>query len=481
MTHSLRGCTSSLGASILIVLVGIVPSLHSVQTANAAVLPAISISDVTITEGDAGTVSAVFHLTQDTRGKSTVRYATSEGTAKAPGDFIGKSGKVRFAGNRLTRNVTVTVVGDTIDEANETFFLVLSSPVGATIADARGEATITDDDPPPTVSVAPSVTVPEGNSGNHSFASVDITLSQASGRSVSVSYATVDGTATTADNDYLAQSGTVDFAPGQTLQTKVVNVVGDDAIEADETFDVQISSPLHATLGNATTVVTITNNDPVPSGSAVLSVSGASVREGKLGTTRLLSFTIVRSGETTTAVDVDFATTNGSASAPTDYLAATGNVTFGANETTKTIDVTVNGDRRLEHNETFFLSLLDPSVGAAILNGQATGRIVNDDTRTTLFITKGADRILARGRLSPARPGKHMVVRLFRRQNGVWVRLRTKRPLLRGTTDVNGDGFTDSRYRTRFGRPRPGTCKVIATFVGGATFASSKAVRQFRC
>jgi hypothetical protein len=187
-----------------------------------------------------------------------------------------------------------------------------------------------------------------------------------SGRDVSVSFATADGTATTADADYVADSGTIEFAPWETVKTIVVSVVGDDAVELDEAFDVEISSPLHATLGNATAVVTIATNDPIPPGSAILSVAGASVREGASGTNRILSFTIVRSGETTTAVDVDFATSNGSATDPSDYLAASGNVAFGANETTKTIDVTVVGDRRLEHKETFFLSLLAPSVGATI-------------------------------------------------------------------------------------------------------------------
>jgi hypothetical protein len=258
-------------------------------------------------------------------------------------------------------------------------------------------------------------------------------------------------------------------------------VVGDDTVEPDETFDVQISSPVHATLGNATAVVTITGNDPIPPGSAVLNVSGASVREGALGTTRSLTFTIVRSGETTTAVDVDYATANGSATDPSDYLAASGNVAFGANETSKTVEVTIVGDRRLERKETFFLNLLDPSLGAAIESGQAAGHIVNDDTRTSLVVTKGARRILARGRLSPARPGNHMVVRLFRKRDGVWVRLQTRRPGLRGRTDLNGDGFTDSAYRTRFRRPRPGRCRVIAQLVEGTTFGSSKAIRVFRC
>ena len=244
--------------------------------------------------------------------------------------------------------------------------------------------------------------------------------------------------------------------PGQTLQTILVRVEGDDANELDETFDVELSAPVHASLGNATTAVTITNNDPFLPGSAILSVSGASVREGASGTTALLTFTIVRSGETTTAVDVDFVTTNGTASDPKDYLSATGNVAFGANETSKTVDVTVIGDRSLEHKESFFLGLVNPSVGAAIDTGQATGHIINDDTRTRLSITRGAERITAHGRLSPARPGRHMVVRLFRKRNGVWIRLRTSRPVLRGRTDLNGDGFTDSVYRIRFLRPSTG-------------------------
>lgn len=479
MTRSHRSRIASLGASIALVVIGFVPALP--HAADAAILPTISISDVTITEGTGGTVSAVFHVTKSNRGKASVRFATTGGTANAPGDFIAKAGTLQMNGNRLTRNISVTVVGDAIDEANETFFLDLSNPRGATIDDARGQATITDNDTPPTVSAASSVAVPEGNAGTSPFASVDVTLSEPSGRDVSVAYATVDGTATTADNDYLAKSGTIDFAPGETLQTVLVQVVGDDANELDETFDVQLTAPVHATLGNATTVVTITNNDPFLPGSAILSVSGASVREGAVGTTTLLTFTIIRSGETTTAVDVDFATTNGTASDPKDYLSATGNVAFGANETSKTVDVTVNGDRSLEHKETFFLGLVNPSIGAAIDTGQATGHIVNDDTRTRLSITKGANRIVAHGRLSPARPGRHMVVRLYRKRNGVWILIQTRRPILLGRTDLNGDGFTDSTYRTRLVRPRAGACRVIATFPGGATHASSKAIKLFRC
>jgi len=70
---------------------------------------------------------------------------------------------------------------------------------------------------------------------------------------------------------------------------------------------------------------------------------------------------------------------------------------------------------------------------------------------------------------------------LFRRHNGVWVRIRTRRPILAGSTDINGDGFTDSRYATRFGRPKAGRCKIVAAYLGDAKFSPSTAVRLFRC
>lgn len=96
-----------------ILLVGFLPALPLSQEAEAAVLPTISIDDVTVSEGSGGTVSAVFQLSQDGRGTTTVRFATSEGAAKAPADFIGKSGKIPFAGHRLTKTVAVTAVCDT--------------------------------------------------------------------------------------------------------------------------------------------------------------------------------------------------------------------------------------------------------------------------------------------------------------------------------------------------------------------------------
>jgi Calx-beta domain len=462
----------------------LVPAVGQVSGAavSAATLPSVSVGDVSIGEGTGGTVTAVFTITQDKRGRSTVTYKTANGAATSPADYVARSGTVKFAGKKLTRTVAITVVSDAIDEPDETFTLELTGAKGAVISDGEGIATINDDDPVPTVAAGAFTTVPEGQTGDTSFASIDVSLSTASGKDVSVDWTTADGTATAIGDDYTPDAGTLVFAPGETEKVVVIAVIGDNATEGVETFDVDLSTPVNATLGNATDVVTIVDNDPIPPGSAVLTVTGLKQRETGSGTTTF-TFTVTRSGDTTTAVNVDYVTSDGTASGSSDYAAASGNLAFASNQTIGTVDVNVNGDRLLEHNETFFLGLLNPSVGAAISTGQATGTIVNDDTKTTTIVKVRAAKglIAVHGRVSPARGRKHVIVRLFRRHNGAWVRIQTKRSLLVGSTDVNGDGFTDSRYATRFGRPKAGRCKILAAYPGDAKFAPSRAIRLFRC
>src|SRR4029077_13312676 len=144
--------------------------------------------------------------------------------------------------------------------------------------------------------------------------------------------------------------------------------------------------------------------------------------------TTTFTFTVTRSGDTTIAVNVDYATSDGTASVSSDYAAASGNLAFATNQTIGTVDVSVNGDRLLEHNETFFLGLLNPSVGAAISTGQATGTIVNDDTKTTAIVkVRAAKRLIAvHGRVSPARGGQAMMISVFPRHNGDSATLRTQ-------------------------------------------------------
>jgi bacillolysin len=110
-------------------------------------LPTIKVSDVSLTEGNAGTKLANFTLTRGTgAGASSVSYATANGTAVAPGDYTTKSGTVNFASGETQKTVGVVVKGDGTVEPSETFFLNLSAPTNAVLIDAKGRATIVNDD-----------------------------------------------------------------------------------------------------------------------------------------------------------------------------------------------------------------------------------------------------------------------------------------------------------------------------------------------
>jgi uncharacterized spore protein YtfJ len=151
-------------------------------------------------------------------------------------------------------------------EPDETFLVNLSIPAGATIADAQAQGTVTNDDvtPPPTLSIS-DVSVTEGNSGT-STASFTVSLSAAAAGAVTANYATADGTAT-AGTDYVAGSGTLNFAAGQITKTVDVTINGDTAVEPNETFLVNLSSAGGATIADAQGQGTLTNDDsPPPSG-----------------------------------------------------------------------------------------------------------------------------------------------------------------------------------------------------------------------
>lgn len=124
-------------------------------------LPNLSINDVSVVEGNAGTVNAVFTVSLSAASGQTVavNYATADGTATQPADYTSTSGTLTFTPGQTTRTVTVPVIGDTVPEANETFFVNLSGATNATISDNQGVGTITNDDVPVTVSPA---TLPNG-------------------------------------------------------------------------------------------------------------------------------------------------------------------------------------------------------------------------------------------------------------------------------------------------------------------------------
>jgi CSLREA domain-containing protein len=235
--------------------------------------PTFSVNDVTHNEGNSSTTNFTFTVTKSgnpTEVTATVDFATQNGSATAPGDYQSNSGTLNFLPADTTQTFTVLVNGDTTEEPDEDFTAHLSSPSEATISDADGTGTIKNDDNAPTFSIN-DVTHAEGNSGTTDYV-FTVTKTGATAFGTSVDFATADGTATTADNDYQSNSGTLNFASAETTKTVTVHVNGDTKPETDETFNVVLSNPLGATNADDTGVGTITNyEESVSTGQLVIS------------------------------------------------------------------------------------------------------------------------------------------------------------------------------------------------------------------
>jgi chitinase len=226
----------------------------------------------------------------------------------------------------------------------------------------------------PSLSIA-DVSLKEGNSGTR-LMTFTVTLSAAAAGPVTVAYSTADGTATSG-SDYVAASGSLTFAAGETSKTIQVKVKGDKAAEGNETFTVRLANAAGATIADGSATGTVTNDDAAAKLPA-LSVGDVAMREGDSGTAELM-FVVTLDKAATSPVTVNYATANGTATAGSDYAALAGTLTFAAGETSKMVHVVVNGDTAVEAAETFSLTLSGAS-GATIADATAVGQINDDDT-----------------------------------------------------------------------------------------------------
>jgi uncharacterized protein len=213
--------------------------------------------------------------------------------------------------------------------------------------------------------------VKEGDFGTNVMSFV-VTLSPAASQPVTVNAATVDGTAV-GGSDYVAASASLTFAPGVTRQTVKVAVNGDRIWEDDETLTLRLSSAVNATIVRGDGVGTILNDDPLPT----VRISNVFVREGNSGMTAV-SFKVSLSDPSSRTVTVAYTTADGTAQAGSDYVAATGTLTFVPGAVAQTVVVNVKGDTLIEPNEYFFLQATG-ATNAAIGYGRGIAIILNDD------------------------------------------------------------------------------------------------------
>ena len=402
----------------------------------------ISVSHVASLEGNDGVTSLSVVVSLDKPapvGGVSVDYATSDGTAtRSNNDYQTNSGSLTIPEGATQAVISVDIIGDLVVEEDETFFLNLSNPVNASLADGYAILTIINDDgvvgncaqiiaveqaelmpedaadcvtipheePTPTVSISRS-SVLEGDSGTTTLA-FKVTLSEpAPSTGISFDYTSVDQSATLGNNDYQAVSGTLSLPAGVTQGVIEVLINGDTDVETDETFILNFANPQHAILGDSSTVGTIINDDgmvgncaqiiaveqaelmpanavscvtipheePIPT----VSISRSSVLEGDSGTTTLAFRVTLSEPAPSTGISFDYTSVDQSATlGNNDYQAVSGTLSLPAGATQGVIEVLINGDTDVEADETFILNFANPQ--HAILDKTSTiGTIINDD------------------------------------------------------------------------------------------------------
>jgi hypothetical protein len=337
----------------------------------------LRIGDVSVAESDSGFVEATLTVTLSAAVDFEVvaNLATANASAGGGSDYLPLSRLVRFAPGQTSQTVSVLVIGDRRDEADETFFVNLSAPTSAILADGQGVVTIRDDDALPTMTIE-GASIVEGSAGTKNL-NFTVRLSQASGRTVSATYATQSGTAA-AGSDFQSKSGTVSFFAGTTAQAISIPVFGDAHAEISEAFSLVLSSPINAALGTSQAVGTILDDDS-------LTISDASVVEGDDGAV-FAEFTVALAAAQAQEVRVDYATANGTAAAGSDYAPTSGTLVFASGQTTHTIRVPVAGDRTDEADETIVLQLAN-ATGIVLGDSQAVATIIDDDASPQLLVS----------------------------------------------------------------------------------------------
>ena len=339
--------------------------------------PGLSINDVTVTEGDTGTVNARLHRhasrrPRAARSPSTGRPPTAPRLARPT--TRPSAASCRFAAGRdHASTVTVTVNGDLLDEANETFFVNLSSPTNATLADGQGLGTITDDDAAPD----PRGRRRDGDRGRRRRHQRDL-HGQPERRERPRRHRQLrDGErhrrrrrATTSRRSARSPS-----PPGQTTKTVTVVVHGDVLDEANETFFVNLAGPTNATLADSQGARDDHRRRP-DAHALHRRRDGPRGQHGRRSTRSSPSTLSAPSGRSRDGRLRDGQRHRDRRRATT--LATSSALTFNPGETTKTVTVTVNGDLLDEPNETFFLNLTN-ATNATLADGQAVGTITDDD------------------------------------------------------------------------------------------------------
>jgi len=358
------------------VMLGVVDNDVIADSANRANL---SVRDVVV---DAGAGTAVFTVLLDkaTSAPFSVAYSTQSGTALAGSDFTAASGSLSFAAGETVKQVVVALPPVGAAESAEMFSLNLGALSGSgagavRIADGSGEAIIGRNGQTPVATPFVSVSNPVAGEGD-GYVDFVVSLSAPGLQQVSVEYSTRDIVAGYGypDYDFDFLSGTLVFAPGVTTQTIRVAINNDNVAEPAETFALALSSPTNAVITHPYGIATIVDNDTLgdTAARAQLSVKDVVVD----ASADYLTFAVTLDKTVTGMFSVAYSTVNGTALAGSDYLAASGVLTFAPGETAKTVTIALPHDSAAEPAELFNLVLgaVSGEAAASVAVGDGSGQ-----------------------------------------------------------------------------------------------------------
>ena len=327
-------------------------------------------------EGDVGETAVPIFVRLDQASNHPVTVSLSaieqDGQALEDIDYLPLVAELRFEPGELEQTVTLTILGDEIDERDETVRLELSNATVATLEEPAAELTILDDDAPSIVSVT-SVQVAEAAAE----AVFGVALDRVSGQDITVVYLTADGEAT-AGLDYTPSAGSLSIPAGSLATAIPVPVLDDGIDEPEESFVLQLVEAEHATLGAAVATGTILDDDAPPT----LSIRDTAILEGESDTT--LRFPVELSVESGFEIAVSYQSTDGAdpdlrpATGGVDYLPVSGELRIAPGAVGTTVEVTVLGDAIDELDEFLTITLSQPS-HAVLLESSAIGTILDDD------------------------------------------------------------------------------------------------------
>jgi hypothetical protein len=347
--------------------------------------PSFVLGQAVVREGDTTITTMLFPvtITDPTNAMVAVSYYTmaagiSNRVATAGADYIPTNGTLTFNAGETLKHIEVQIVGDVQDEVDETFTMVLTNATIIPIGIPRAIGTIVDDDP--LTMAVNDFSIVEGDVG-HTNAAIMVNLNKAVGFPVSVTYATVSGSAL-AGLDYISSSGSLLFEPGEYSKEILVPIIGDLINEVDETFVVTLNNFTNGVFADRQAIGKIIENDPLP----IITVNDVAVREYNAGTNHAV-FTMALSGASSRTITVNYATSNNTAAAGADYVARSGAVAFLPGVLTQALVIVVNGDLILESDETFFIQFLQAN-NALLAGTRAIGTILDDDFRVLAAVTK---------------------------------------------------------------------------------------------